>query len=160
MGIENQIIFEEMELGENCEIDRMFKKYKSINEVYNLAAQSFVATSFNSPVNTSNITGIGTLRILESIRNFNPKIKFYQASSSEMYGEILEKYQNETTPFNPRSPYAISKVFAHFMTKNYREAYNMFAVSGILFNHESPLREKNLLHEKLLLDWLKLLIMI
>jgi len=157
LGIENQIIFEEMELGENCEIDRIFKKYKNINEVYNLAAQSFVATSFNSPVNTSNITGIGALRILESIRNFNPKIKFYQASSSEMYGEILEKYQNETTPLNPRSPYAISKVFAHFVTKNYREAYNMFAVSGILFNHESPLRGEEFVTRKITLGLVKLL---
>ncbi len=156
LGIEKKIIFEEMELSENCEIDRMFKKYRNLNEVYNLAAQSFVATSFNSPINTSNITGIGTLRILESIRNFNPKIKFYQASSSEMYGKILEKNQNETTPFNPTSPYAISKVFAHFITKNYREAYNMFAVSGILFNHESPLRGEEFVTRKITLGLTKI----
>ena len=84
-----------MELTENCEIDRLFKKYKNISEVYNLAAQSFVATSFNSPVSTSNVTGLGPLRILEAIRNWNPNIKYYQASSSEMYGDVLEKHQNE-----------------------------------------------------------------
>ena len=109
LGIENKINYEEMELTENCEIDRLFKKYKNISEVYNLAAQSFVATSFNSPVNTSNVTGLGPLRILEAIRNWNPKIKYYQASSSEMYGDVLEKHQNEKTPFNPRSPYSCAK---------------------------------------------------
>ena len=94
LGIENKIIYEDMELGEIYEIQRVFKKHK-INEVYNLAAQSFVGTSFSSPLNTSNITGLGALRILETIRNIDPKIKFYQASSSEMYGDILEKKQNE-----------------------------------------------------------------
>jgi len=157
LGIENKIHYEEMELGENCEIDRLFKKYKKVDEVYNLAAQSFVATSFNSPINTSNITALGTLRILEAIRNYNKKIKFYQASSSEMYGEVLEKYQNEKTPFNPKSPYAISKVFSHFMTKNYRESYNMFAVSGILFNHESPLRGEEFVTRKICLGLVKIL---
>ncbi len=157
LGIENKINYEEMELSENCEIDRIFKKYKNVNEVYNLAAQSFVATSFRSPVNTSNITALGTLRILEAIRNFNTNIKFYQASSSEMFGEVLEKFQNEKTPFNPRSPYAISKVFSHFTTKNYREAYNIFAVSGILFNHESPLRGEEFVTRKITLGLVKIL---
>ncbi len=157
LGIENKINYEEMELSENCEIDRIFKKYKNVDEVYNLAAQSFVATSFRSPVNTSNITALGTLRILEAIRNFNTNIKFYQASSSEMFGEVLEKFQNEKTPFNPRSPYAISKVFSHFTTKNYREAYNIFAVSGILFNHESPLRGEEFVTRKITLGLVKIL---
>ena len=157
LGIENKINYEEMELSENCEIDRIFKKYKNVDEVYNLAAQTFVATSFRSPVNTSNITALGTLRILEAIRNFNTNIKFYQASSSEMFGEVLEKFQNENTPFNPRSPYAISKVFSHFTTKNYREAYNIFAVSGILFNHESPLRGEEFVTRKITLGLVKIL---
>lgn len=157
LGIENKVYYEEMELNENFEIDRIFKKYKYIDEVYNFAAQSFVATSFNSPINTSNITGLGALRILEAIRNFNPKIKYYQASSSEMFGKVLRKIQNEETPFNPRSPYAISKVFAHFMTKNYRESYNIHAVSGILFNHESPLRGEEFVTRKITLGLVKIL---
>jgi GDPmannose 4,6-dehydratase len=139
LGIENKVTIEDMELGEQSEIDRLFKKYK-FDEVYNLAAQSFVASSFSSPINTSNITALGCLRILETIRNKNQKIKFYQASSSEMFGKVLESPQNENTPMNPQSPYAIAKTFAHYITKNYRESYNLFAVSGILFNHESPLR--------------------
>ena len=157
LGIENKINYEEMEITENCEIDRLFKKYKNVSEVYNLAAQSFVATSFNSPINTSNATALGPLRILEAIRNYNPKIKFYQASSSEMYGDVLEKFQNEKTPFNPRSPYAISKVFAHYITKNYRESYNMFTVSGILFNHESPLRGEEFVTRKITLGLTKII---
>ena len=148
LGIENKIFYEEMELGEIYEIQRVFKKYK-FDEVYHLAAQSFVKASFNSPLNTSNITGLGTLRILETIRSTNPKIKFYQASSSEMYGDILEKKQNEKTPFNPQSPYAISKLYAHYMTSNYRKSYNLFAVSGILFNHESPLRGETFVTRKI-----------
>ena len=157
LGIEKKIIYEELELSENLEIDRLFKKYKNVHEVYNLAAQSFVPTSFSSPVNTANITGLGTLRILENIRNYNKNIKFYQASSSEMYGQILERYQNENTAFNPSSPYAISKVFAHFITKNYRESYNMFAVSGILFNHESPLRGEEFVTRKITLGLVKII---
>ena len=148
LGIENKIIFEEMEIGELYEIQRVFKKYK-IDEVYNLAAQSFVGTSFSSPLNTSNITALGTLRILETIRSVNPKIKFYQASSSEMFGDILEKKQKETTPLNPQSPYAISKVFSHYITQNYRNSYNIFATSGILFNHESPLRGEEFVTRKI-----------
>ena len=157
LGIENKINYEEMEITENCEIDRLFKKYKNVSEVYNLAAQSFVATSFNSPIYTSNINALGPLRILEAIRNYNPKIKFYQASSSEMYGNILEKFQNEKTPFNPRSPYAVSKVFAHYITKNYRESYNIFAISGILFNHESPLRGEEFVTRKITLGLTKII---
>ncbi len=109
-------------------------------EVYNLAAQSFVAVSFKQPVTTAEITAIGALNMLEAIRVCNPKIRFYQASSSEMYGKVAATPQDEQTRFHPRSPYAIAKLFAHWATVNYREAYGIFGVSGILFNHESPLR--------------------
>ena len=110
------------------------------DEVYNLAAQSFVGISFDQPITTSEITAVGVLNILEAIRIFNQKIKFYQASSSEMFGKVQENPQNETTAFYPKSPYGVSKLFAHWMTVNYRESYNIFGASGILFNHESPLR--------------------
>ena len=150
LGIANKIIHEEMELGEIYEIQRVFEKYK-LNEVYNLAAQSFVGTSFSSPLNTANITGLGTLRILETIRSINPKIRFYQASSSEMFGDVLEKNQKETTPLNPQSPYAISKVFSHYLTQNYRNSYNIYATSGILFNHESPLRGEEFVTKKIIM---------
>ncbi len=110
------------------------------DEVYNLAAQSFVPTSWNQSILTGNITALGVTRILEAIRTVNPKIRFYQASSSEMYGKVRETPQNEDTPFYPRSPYGVSKVYGHYITVNFRESYNMFAVSGILFNHESPRR--------------------
>ena len=109
-------------------------------EVYNLAAQSFVATSWQQSVLTGDFTGIGVTRMLEAIRIVNPKIRFYQASSSEMYGKVIETPQSETTPFYPRSPYAVAKVYGHYITLNYRESYGMYAVSGILFNHESPRR--------------------
>ena len=156
LNIEDKIIFEEMELGEIYEIQRIFKKYK-IDEVYNLAAQSFVGTSFSSPLNTSNITGLGALRILETIRNQNKKIKFYQASSSEMFGDVLEEKQKESTPLNPQSPYAISKVFAHYLTQNYRKSYKMFATSGILFNHESPLRGEEFVTRKIIIGLVKII---
>ena len=110
------------------------------SEVYNLAAQSFVATSWQQSVLTGDFTGIGVTRMLEAIRIVNPKIRFYQASSSEMYGKVIETPQKETTPFYPRSPYAVAKVYGHYITLNYRESYGMYAVSGILFNHESPRR--------------------
>ncbi len=110
------------------------------DEVYNLAAQSFVPTSFVQPVLTAEFTGIGVARVLEAIRHAAPKAKFYQASSSEMFGKVLETPQTETTPFYPRSPYGVAKVYGHYLTINYRESYDMYAVSGILFNHESPRR--------------------
>lgn len=110
------------------------------DEVYNLAAQSFVPTSFVQPVLTAEFTGIGVARLLEAIRSGAPKAKFYQASSSEMFGKVWETPQTEKTPFYPRSPYGVAKVYGHYMTVNYRESYGMFAVSGILFNHESPRR--------------------
>ena len=110
------------------------------DEVYNLAAQSFVATSWKQPVLTGEVTALGVTRLLEAIRFVNPKIKFYQASSSEMFGKVVEVPQKETTPFYPRSPYGVAKVYGHWITVNYRESFGMFAASGILFNHESPRR--------------------
>ena len=110
------------------------------DEVYNLAAQSFVPTSWNQPVLTGEFTGLGVTRVLEAVRHVNPAIRFYQASSSEMFGKVREVPQNELTPFYPRSPYGVAKAYGHFLTVNYRESYGLFAVSGILFNHESPRR--------------------
>jgi GDPmannose 4,6-dehydratase len=110
------------------------------DEVYNLAAQSFVQTSWNQPVFTGDVTGLGVTRLLDAIRAINPEIRFYQASSSEMFGKVQEVPQRETTPFYPRSPYGVAKVYGHWITVNYRESYNLHASSGILFNHESPRR--------------------
>ena len=109
-------------------------------EIYNLAAQSFVAVSFDQPMTTAQITGLGPLNLLEAIRIVNPKIRFYQASTSEMFGKVQEVPQTEKTPLYPRSPYGVAKLYAHWMTINYRESYDIFGTSGILFNHESPLR--------------------
>jgi len=109
-------------------------------EIYNLAAQSFVPTSFDQPLLTSEFTALGVTRVLEAIRLVDPKIRFYQASSSEMFGKVQEEPQRESTPFWPRSPYGVAKAYGHWITVNYRESYNLFACSGILFNHESPLR--------------------
>jgi GDPmannose 4,6-dehydratase len=110
------------------------------HEVYNLAAQSFVPTSWNQPVLTAEFTAVGVTRVLEAIRSVDPEIRFYQASSSEMFGRVREVPQTELTPFHPRSPYGVAKVYGHHITVNYRESYDLFAVSGILFNHESPRR--------------------
>ena len=112
----------------------------NVDEIYNLAAQSFVGVSFDQPLTTAEITGIGPVNILEAIRIVNPRVKFYQASTSEMFGKVQAIPQKESTPFYPRSPYGIAKLYAHWMTVNYRESYDIFASSGILFNHESPLR--------------------
>lgn len=117
--------------------------------VYNLAAQSFVGVSFEQPVATAQMTAVGPLHLLEAIRHVNRKIKFYQASSSELYGKVRAVPQNEETPFHPRSPYAVAKLFGHWITVNYREAYGLFASSGILFNHESPLRGREFVTRKI-----------
>lgn len=117
----------------------LLEEYKP-SEVYNLAAQSFVPTSWNQPALTGDITALGVTRLLEAIRFVNSKIRFYQASSSEMFGKVLEVPQREDTPFYPRSPYGVAKVYGHWITVNYRESFDMFATSGILFNHESPRR--------------------
>ncbi len=119
------------------------------DEIYNLAAQSMVGVSFVQPVTTAQITGLGVLYLLEAIRLVNPKIKFYQASTSEMFGKVQGIPQTETVPFHPRSPYGVAKLYAHWMTVNYRESYDLFAASGILFNHESPLRGREFVTRKI-----------
>lgn len=121
----------------------------SATEVYNLAAQSFVGVSFDQPVTTAEITGIGPLNLLEAIRIVNPKIRFYQASTSEMFGKVQAIPQVEDTPFYPRSPYGVAKLYAHWITINYRESYGIFGCSGILFNHESPLRGREFVTRKI-----------
>lgn len=138
----------EFDLTDTGSSIRLIEKAKP-DEIYNLAAQSYVGVSFEQPVTTSNITGIGTLHLLEAIRMVDPKIRFYQASSSEMFGKVQSIPQTENTPFYPRSPYAVAKLYAHWMTVNYREAYGLFAVSGILFNHESPLRGREFVTRKI-----------
>lgn len=119
------------------------------DEVYNLAAQSFVGVSFDQPITTGEITGLGAVNLLEAIRIVNPKIRYYQASTSEMFGEVQQIPQTEATPFYPRSPYGVAKLYAHWMTINYRESYGIFATSGILFNHESPLRGREFVTRKI-----------
>ena len=148
LNIEKNIIIEDLDLLEINNIYTIFNKY-SFDEVYNLAAQSFVESSFKNPIYTADVTGISPLRILEVIKTFKKKPKFYQASSSEMYGNSNSKHQNEKTRFNPQSPYAISKLFAHMSAKNYRDGYGLFVVSGILFNHESPLRAEHFVTRKI-----------
>lgn len=118
-------------------------------EVYNLAAQSFVGVSFEQPVTTAEITGLGAVNLLEAIRIVNPKVRFYQASTSEMFGKVQTIPQHESTPFYPRSPYGVAKLYAHWMTVNYRESYGIFGSSGILFNHESPLRGREFVTRKI-----------
>jgi GDPmannose 4,6-dehydratase len=120
-----------------------------VTEVYNLAAQSFVGVSFDQPTTTTEITGLGALNLLEAIRTVNPNIRFYQASTSEMFGKVQAVPQIESTPFYPRSPYGVAKLYAHWMTINYRESYGIFACSGILFNHESPLRGREFVTRKI-----------
>ena len=155
LKIEKKIIFEKMDLGKISDINKIFNKYK-IDEVYNLAAKSFVKESFTNPLETANITGVGVIRILETIKKKNSKIKFYQASSSEMFGNSLSKSQSEDTKFDPQSPYAISKLFGHYITRNYRNSYKLFAVSGILFNHESPLRGEEFVTKKIIQGLIKI----
>ena len=139
LGIAEEVETVPLELLEHTNLLDVIERTQP-DELYNLAAQSFVGVSFEQPVFTAEVTGIGALRLLEAIQKINPKIKFYQASSSEMFGKVSSTPQNEDTPFHPRSPYAISKAFAHWCAVNYREAYGMFVCSGIMFNHESPLR--------------------
>jgi len=124
-------------------------KVSDPDEIYNLAAASFVSTAFEQPVGNAEITGLAVTKLLEAVRFFDPSIKFYQASSSEMYGNSHTRTQNETTPFSPASPYAVSKLYSHWITNIYKEAYHMFAVAGILFNHESPLRGMEFVSRKI-----------
>ncbi len=137
--IKDRIKFVQADLLDQLSIIDAIKESQP-DEIYNLAAMSFVPTSWKQPVLTGEFTGLGVTRMLEAVRHMNRKIKFYQASSSEMFGKVREVPQNEKTPFYPRSPYGVAKVYGHYMTVNYRESYDMFACSGILFNHESPRR--------------------
>lgn len=137
--IQDDITIAQGDLHDQSSLVSIIETYQP-DEVYNLAAQSFVPTSWSQPVLTAEATALGVTRLLEAIRLVNPKTRFYQASSSEMFGKVREVPQRETTPFYPRSPYGVAKVYGHLITVNYRESYGMFAVSGILFNHESPRR--------------------
>lgn len=139
LGILDQIEMVDGDLIDLSSLVRIMATHKP-DEVYNLAAQSFVATSWQQPLLTGQVTGMGAVNMLEALRMSHPQARFYQASSSEMYGKIQAQSQSETTPFYPRSPYAAAKLYAHWMTVNYRESFGMHASSGILFNHESPLR--------------------
>ena len=136
------------DLGDSNSLIRILSTVKP-DEIYNLAAQSHVAISFDIPEYTGDVTGIGAARLLEAVRSLQLASKIYQASSSELYGKVLESPQTEMTPFYPRSPYACAKAYAFYMTRNYRESYDMFAVNGILFNHESPRRGKNFVTRKI-----------
>ena len=137
--IQDDIIITQGDLHDQSSMVALLEEFKP-DEVYNLAAQSFVPTSWNQPLLTGEVTALGVTRLLEAIRLVNPKIRFYQASSSEMFGKVVEVPQKETTPFYPRSPYGVAKVYGHWITINYRESFDIFATSGILFNHESPRR--------------------
>lgn len=139
LGITDQVILEDCDLVDLSSLIRILTTYQP-DEIYNLGAQSFVQTSWDQPLLTGQVTGIGAANVLEAMRLVVPKARLYQASTSEMYGLIQEPMQSESTPFYPRSPYAAAKLYAHWMTVNYRESFNMYTCSGILFNHESPLR--------------------
>jgi len=146
--IADQIQWHHGDLLDELSILRFLEKTEA-TEVYNLAAQSFVPISWDEPVHTGDVTALGVTRLLEAIRQVNPQIKMYQASSSEMFGKVQETPQSETTPFWPRSPYGVAKVYGYWITINYRESYNIFACNGILFNHESPLRGKEFVTRKI-----------
>ncbi len=154
LKIENKVEIIPFELLEENNINHVIRTEK-FDEIYNLAAQSFVASSYNTPLFTSNVNALGVGRILEAIRHFSPSTRLYQASTSEMYGNTKSKKQNEVTIFEPTSPYAISKLYAHWMVSLYREAYGIFCCSGILFNHESPLRGKEFVTKKIISDLAK-----
>jgi GDPmannose 4,6-dehydratase len=150
LGIKNNsnLHLIDCDILDQANIIRVISEIKP-DEIYNLAAQSFVKTSFEQPHLTTQITALGCLNILEAIKTINPKIKFYQASTSEMFGKVQEIPQTENTPFYPRSPYGVAKLYAHWITMNYKESYNIFACSGILFNHESPLRGQEFVTRKI-----------
>ena len=157
LNITDHIEFIDIDLSEPYNIEKVIDKAKP-DEIYNLAAQSFVGLSFEQPQVTTISNSLGVLNILEVIRNKYPKIKFYQASTSEMFGKVTEIPQKETTRFYPRSPYGCAKAYSHYLTVNYRESYNLFACAGILFNHESPLRGEEFVTRKTtkgLVEWMK-----
>jgi len=147
---ESNLVLVDLDITDPMNVYSVVRKYRP-NEIYNLAAQSFVASSFENPVVTTNINSLGPLYFLEAIKLIDKNIRFYQASTSEMYGKIQDPYQDENTPFYPRSPYAASKLYAHWITINYRESYGIFASCGILFNHESPLRGEEFVTKKITL---------
>jgi GDPmannose 4,6-dehydratase len=155
LGIAGDIEYHDLELLEMGNIIRIVRSAEP-DEIYNLAAQSFVAMSFEEPIYTGNVDALGTTRLLEAIRVLNTSIRFYQASTSEMFGKAQQMPQSETTPFYPRSPYAVAKLYAHWITVNYRESYGLYAASGILFNHESPLRGQEFVTRKVTLSLAKI----
>jgi len=146
--IRDRVTFHQADLLDQRSIIEMVDEAQP-DEVYNLAAQSFVPTSWKQPVLTGEFTALGVTRMLEAIRHVNRKVRFYQASSSEMFGKVRETPQNELTPFHPRSPYGVAKAYGHYITVNYRESYDMYAAGGILFNHESPRRGKEFVTRKI-----------
>jgi GDPmannose 4,6-dehydratase len=150
LGVASDLEFVPIELAEFSNIQVTLERVRP-DEIYNLAAMSFVGTSFEQPVFTADVDGVAVTRILEAVRRVCPEARFYQASTSEMFGRVQATPQNETTPFYPRSPYGIAKLYGHWITVNYREAYNTFACSGILFNHESPLRGQEFVTRKITL---------
>ncbi len=154
LGIREKVEVLPFELLEENNINDVIRKGQ-FDEIYNLAAQSFVGNSYRSPIFTSNVNALGVARILEAIRHFSPKSKFYQASTSEMYGNAKSAKQNEQTDFRPVSPYAISKLYSHWMVNMYRDAYNLYCCSGILFNHESPLRGEEFVTKKIITNLAK-----
>jgi len=143
------------DLADQTSVDDIVRSVKP-DEVYNLAAQSFVPTSWKQPLLTADVTGVGVLRMLEAVRKYAPEARFYQASSSEMFGKVRETPQSEKTPFHPRSPYGVAKVYGHYITVNYRESYKLFACSGICFNHESPRRGEEFVTRKISLGVAKI----
>lgn len=157
MNVTNELTLHDFELLEDSNIRRVIDKVAP-DEVYNLAAQSFVGVSFEQPVYTANADAMGVLRMLEAIRSTGGKPRFYQASTSEMFGKVQAIPQSETTPFYPRSPYGVSKLFGHWSTVNYRESFGLYATSGILFNHESPLRGKEFVTRKITLAFARMAI--
>jgi GDPmannose 4,6-dehydratase len=148
LGVDDGVEVLDLELAEYSNVEDVIRSVEP-TEVYNLAAHSFVKASFDMPVFTSDVNALGVLRILEAIRRYAPQARFYQASTSEMFGKVRRTPQDEDTPFHPRSPYGVAKVFGHWATVNYREAFDLFAVSGILFNHESPLRGQEFVTRKI-----------
>ncbi|MEM8651016.1 MAG: GDP-mannose 4,6-dehydratase [Pseudomonadota bacterium] len=150
LGIQNDVEMVDFELTEENNVNRVIRAIEP-DELYNLAAQSFVGSSWEQPYFTTDANAVGVLRVLEALRMFSPHTRFYQASTSEMFGKVRAVPQNEETPFYPRSPYGVSKTFGHFITINYRESFGLHASSGILFNHESPLRGKEFVTRKITL---------
>lgn len=148
LGIAERVEMIDFDLVEQSSIIRMIRNYKP-DEVYNLAAQSFVSSSFEQPIYTANVDALGVVRLLDALRTFSPESRFYQASTSEMFGKVRETPQTESTPFHPRSPYGVAKLYGHWITVNYRESYGMHTSSGILFNHESPLRGREFVTRKI-----------